>query len=184
MSIVSQEIFTYVQEIQGETFTFDEHTGEILSRTKSKYKTYSPPSTQIEDIGDMKTLLKYCSDVSRTQRGDIAYIVDFMAMGYQLTQTDLIVTRWLASNVHVHSFCISTINKIAESTGYTIQNVRRSIKNLKSNNLITHAVEIFYTDEGYKESLYRLAPQISFKGSLYKWLAQCNSTMKIPSEAI
>lgn len=168
-------------EEKGYTYEINIDTGEITSKTKSKYKTYSPPSIQIEDIGDIKTLLKYCSDVSRTQRGDIAYIVDFMAMGYQLTQTDLIVMRWLVANTHVHSFCICTIKKISDGTGYTLQNVRRSIKNLKSNNLITHIVEIFYTEEGYKESLYRLPPQISFKGSLYKWIAQCNSSVKISS---
>lgn len=149
----------------------DPNTGEIKRIWKEL--SYKAPSRAfpVSEIKDAESLRKYCSDNSRSPRGDSGYLVDFLCMNL-ITPAEMKVIDCLCKYNEVHNFCITTNEDVALATNLHIKTVRRTIKLLEDKNLATVITYHFMIEDSIT-TLYRVHPKIAFKGSYYKHKILC-----------
>lgn len=160
--------------------TINEYTGEIIREWEEEV-TYKSPKTPIpmESVYDEETLKKYCSDPSRKPRGDIGYLVDFLATG-EIDPSEMKLMRRLCIDVEIHNFTATTPLFLRDSLGMHIKTIRSSLSSLETKGLLRKVNTAYYDSDGLLKTLYWIHPKLSFRGSYVKWQTSCNSCSTIP----
>jgi hypothetical protein len=153
------------------------HTGETWEEETCRWDTVDqrgrvlPPTILLpNNIINTDELLDFCGEHSRHKKGDTYYILE-MLQNQSITLQESRVLFFMAQNVYVRNYIITTPTEISHSLNIGRTHVHNTIVSLMEDSPYLSLYSNNFTHNNKRQSLYILHPKISYKGNIHSYNA-------------